>query len=402
MGEVEDHDVREDDVTVTLREAMAAARERDSIAREYVTDYAITFDLGAETIRRYWLDGARFSEAVVMAFLTILAAVPDTLIARKNGIAAAEAVSHRASVILEAGGSLSEPGRALLADLAEELGDVAHAFNPGTTADLVAAALFVVLTDGRSLADVPRSPLAGERTLGAHGVNVRGGDPATMDRGREQDGVRASGGKDTEVCGTPDSSAGDEPQSGEGRTRRPKGLDVGPFARPHSAESQQDDFVHSHACEHLESVQGGQTCELRAHAEYAVLAHVEADERPFGRLGVEQRREDIEARQRLRTDDDARGPGVEQSPRARGISEPRVHPCLRPELIAQFAQDLAAVAIAGDGVKIGDVQGTSAADAQEGARDAHGLRAVHDAAADGAVVLTLAAKPMHHAAAQQI
>ncbi len=155
MGEVEDHDVRKDDVTVTLREAMAAARERDSIAREYVTDYAITFDLGTETIRRHWLDGARFSEAVVMAFLTILAAVPDTLIARKNGIAASEAVSHRASVILEAGGSLSAPGRALLADLAEELGDEAHAFNPGTTADLVAAALFIVLTDGGLLADVP-------------------------------------------------------------------------------------------------------------------------------------------------------------------------------------------------------------------------------------------------------
>ena len=154
MGEVEDHDVNEGDVTVTLREAMAAARERDSIAHEYVTDYAITFTLGAQTIQRCWLDGARFSEAVVVAFLTILAAVPDSLIARKNGIAAAEAISHRASGILEAGG-LSEPGRALLADLADELGDEAHAFNPGTTADLVAAALFVTLTDGGLLADVP-------------------------------------------------------------------------------------------------------------------------------------------------------------------------------------------------------------------------------------------------------
>ena len=59
MGEVERHDVREDGVTVTLREAMDAARERDSVAREYVTDFAITFTLGAETLRRCWLDGAR-------------------------------------------------------------------------------------------------------------------------------------------------------------------------------------------------------------------------------------------------------------------------------------------------------------------------------------------------------
>ena len=72
-------------MTVTLREAMDAARERDSIAREYVTDFAITFTLGADTLRRSWEDGAAFSDAVLTAFLTILAEVPDTLIARKNG-----------------------------------------------------------------------------------------------------------------------------------------------------------------------------------------------------------------------------------------------------------------------------------------------------------------------------
>ena len=33
--------------TVTLREAMALAAERDSVAREYVTDFAVTFEIGA-------------------------------------------------------------------------------------------------------------------------------------------------------------------------------------------------------------------------------------------------------------------------------------------------------------------------------------------------------------------
>ena len=155
MGEVDRHDVGEDDVSVTLREAMAAARERDSIAREYVTDFAITFTLGADTLHRCWQDGAAFSDAVVTAFLTILAAVPDTLIARKNGLRAAEDVSRRAARVLAAGGSLSEQGRARLAELAGELGDEAHALNPGTTADLVAASIFVFLTQGGMLADVP-------------------------------------------------------------------------------------------------------------------------------------------------------------------------------------------------------------------------------------------------------
>lgn len=155
MGEIDRHDVHEREVTVTLREAMAAARERDSIAREYVTDCALTFSLGAETIQRRWRDGAGFSDAVQTAFLTILAETPDTLIARKNGVAVAEDVSRRAAHVLAAGGTASVAGRARFDALTRELGGRSHALNPGTTADIVAASLFVVLTEGGMLADVP-------------------------------------------------------------------------------------------------------------------------------------------------------------------------------------------------------------------------------------------------------
>jgi triphosphoribosyl-dephospho-CoA synthase len=154
MGEVAQHDVTRDDVSITLREAMEAARERDAVAREYVTDFEITFALGAATLQRLWREGATFSEAVLTAFLTVLAGVPDTLIARKNGLTAAEDVSRRAAGILKAGGCAGEAGRARLAELASELGDQGHALNPGTTADLVAASLFVFLTEGGMLADV--------------------------------------------------------------------------------------------------------------------------------------------------------------------------------------------------------------------------------------------------------
>jgi len=155
MGETDRHDVHEREVSVTLLEAMDAARERDAIAREYVTDFQITFSLGAETVLRCWDDGARFSEAVLTAFLTILAETPDTLIARKNGVAVAEDVSRRAARVLAAGGTATAAGRAGLGDLSAELGDQAHALNPGTTADLIAASLFVVLTEGGLLGDVP-------------------------------------------------------------------------------------------------------------------------------------------------------------------------------------------------------------------------------------------------------
>ena len=155
MGESDRHDVREHEVTVTLREAMDVARERDSIAREYVTDFDLTFSLGAATILRRWRDGATFSEAVQTAFLTILAETPDTLIARKNGVAVAADVSRRAARVLAAGGAASAAGRARLGALGRELGGRSHALNPGTTADLVAASLFVALTEGGLLADVP-------------------------------------------------------------------------------------------------------------------------------------------------------------------------------------------------------------------------------------------------------
>ena len=91
----------------------------------------------------------------MLAYLAILAEVPDTLIARKNGMAVAEDVSRARGARLAAGGSLTEPGRARVAELARELGGEAHALNPGTTADIVAASLFVFLIEGEMLADVP-------------------------------------------------------------------------------------------------------------------------------------------------------------------------------------------------------------------------------------------------------
>jgi len=155
MGTVARHDLGDGEVTVTLREAMDAARCRDSIAREYVTDFEITFTLGAPTLDRWWRDGATFSDAVLAAFLTILSEVPDTLIARKNGAAAAEEVSRLATRVLAAGGRATQTGRARLTAMRRRLRADAHALNPGTTADLVAAALFVVLTEGGLIADVP-------------------------------------------------------------------------------------------------------------------------------------------------------------------------------------------------------------------------------------------------------
>jgi triphosphoribosyl-dephospho-CoA synthase len=147
LDEPVEHDVR-DEPALALRAAMAEAADRDSIAREYATGYAITFDLGLPALRRALDDGLSPRAATVELALRLLAAVPDTLIARKRGRAAADEVSAGAAAVLAAGGVRDDAGRAALAAFDGELRRDGHALNPGTTADLVTAVLFVALLDG--------------------------------------------------------------------------------------------------------------------------------------------------------------------------------------------------------------------------------------------------------------
>ena len=147
LGETPAEDVS-DTPTVTLREAMALAADRDAVAREYVTDFALTFEVGVPAIRAGRQEGLGWTEAAVEAYLTLLASTTDTHIARKLGQAEAELVSRRAREVRAAGGTRSAAGRTALAVLDTELRDPRNRRNPGTTADLTCAALFVVILEG--------------------------------------------------------------------------------------------------------------------------------------------------------------------------------------------------------------------------------------------------------------
>ena len=147
LGETVAEDVA-DTPTVTLREAMALAADRDAVAREYVTDFALTFEVGVPAIRAGRQEGLAWTEAAVEAYLTLLASTADTHIARKLGQAESESVSRRAREVRAAGGTRSAAGRKALAALDAELRDPRNRRNPGTTADLTCAALFVVILEG--------------------------------------------------------------------------------------------------------------------------------------------------------------------------------------------------------------------------------------------------------------
>jgi triphosphoribosyl-dephospho-CoA synthase len=139
LGEALEHDIR-DPASVSLREAMAAAAHRDSIASEYATGYAIVFDTGLRLLADALRDGAGTLDAIVSLHLGLLASHPDTLIERKAGAAAARAVTAAAREVLE--------GTRSLADFDASLRGPDHRLNPGTSADLVAGTLLAALLSG--------------------------------------------------------------------------------------------------------------------------------------------------------------------------------------------------------------------------------------------------------------
>jgi triphosphoribosyl-dephospho-CoA synthase len=147
LDEPVEHDVR-DEPRVTLREAMAAAAERDTIAAEYAGDFPVTFELGLPALRAALGAGLGPRPSIVELALRVLAEVPDTLIARKRGADAAARVTGEAGRVLAAGGVRSAPGLAALAEFDASLRTDGNALNPGTTADVVTAVVFVALLEG--------------------------------------------------------------------------------------------------------------------------------------------------------------------------------------------------------------------------------------------------------------
>jgi triphosphoribosyl-dephospho-CoA synthase len=147
LGEAAQFDVRETHGRVPLLPAMRSAMERDSIASEYATGFEITFSIGVPTLEKCVRESGDAEASIVQTYLTLLSRLPDSLIARKCGDREAKRVSHQAGAILAAGGAFSANGRRRLAQWDRVLRRKGNRLNPGTTADLTGAALFVVMLE---------------------------------------------------------------------------------------------------------------------------------------------------------------------------------------------------------------------------------------------------------------
>jgi triphosphoribosyl-dephospho-CoA synthase len=144
LGSSDQHDVHEAPV-VTLLQAMEQAQSYDLVARQYANGYREILQFGLVRYRAALAQWQREAWAVTAVYLGFLARYPDSHIARKYGVAAAErlmqqALQHEQSLM--ASDNPKTYQRALMA-FDQEL--KAAKLNPGTTADLTVATVLAAL-----------------------------------------------------------------------------------------------------------------------------------------------------------------------------------------------------------------------------------------------------------------
>lgn len=121
---------------LALSELLAESADADDIAREWTRGFPRTFRAAEEIAGR---EGP-VTDRAASVFLELLADRLDTLVITGHGRETAREVRRRARAVLDG----TEDADALAAELVD------RGINPGTTADLVAAALFVALQRGTS------------------------------------------------------------------------------------------------------------------------------------------------------------------------------------------------------------------------------------------------------------
>jgi triphosphoribosyl-dephospho-CoA synthase len=144
LGKAEQQDVR-DEPTMPLRDIMALAADRDLIARQYANGFADLWNTGLPALTMAWEAKVNLERAIVQCQLVLMATIPDTLILRKAGPHEAAASREFAARVLDAGWPETEASRRAFADFDAWLRATGHRRNPGATADLVTACLFVAL-----------------------------------------------------------------------------------------------------------------------------------------------------------------------------------------------------------------------------------------------------------------
>ncbi len=118
---------------MTLLDIMEYSAPNDMVAREWTNGYRLT-RRGADLLHEHGCG----RQAIVQAFMHLLAEEPDTFIAKKHGSEVAVRTMEHAREVVE--------GRRDIAALDAEC--IAAGINPGSIADITIAAIYVALGEG--------------------------------------------------------------------------------------------------------------------------------------------------------------------------------------------------------------------------------------------------------------
>jgi len=142
LGDAPRHDVRAP-ARVPILRAMAEAAARDSIARQWSSDFADIFTLGLPALTARWARQAGAYWPTLAVYFAFLARFPDSHILRKHGAAAAARVRATAALWQDRLARAAKPAELLPELLVWDAELKAGAINPGTSADLTVATLFI-------------------------------------------------------------------------------------------------------------------------------------------------------------------------------------------------------------------------------------------------------------------
>ena len=154
-GAVGDQDIN-NEPDITLLEAMRLAETRDRIAFQYTHDYSDIFEYNLIIYKDFLNKWRSSTWAATAVFLSQWMRAPDSLISRKHGVLKAQEISDMiaplAVQVLASQDPMEFETRLLSID--GHLKNIG--INPGTTADLTVATLFVAMLESASIGGYPK------------------------------------------------------------------------------------------------------------------------------------------------------------------------------------------------------------------------------------------------------
>jgi len=151
LSQVDKHDVNDSaSAPEKLIDAMKIASDRDMVAKQYCCGYADVIEFVLPAIEEGLLRFGKISPAIVWGHVKTMARFPDSLINRKLGDSVARKSAAMAAQCLEQLTNADDDDFwRYVGDLDFWLRSNGHRRNPGTTADLIAAALYIGVASNR-------------------------------------------------------------------------------------------------------------------------------------------------------------------------------------------------------------------------------------------------------------